>query len=283
MKFAILSCRWAPLGMVLFCCIILGLLAALPAAAQSDNLTRVTMPMSDKTNNYAELAYILPSRVNVEADTLAVLNYTGGREVKASILLNGSRVSLYLLYPCQPPQTLLETEALKSLLAASDPAIMKANYSDTLLAISGRPAIWGMMANQIFAAYQPTNQTAAVVVMDGSLPEEIMADFLGNMSITPKEGVSPLVPGYCPDTSVAAAAATAAPVSEEATAPATDNVVPAEESAVDNSAPSTPVAATPTLAEAAKDSTEARKEKAAADRAAALAKLDEARQKMKGF
>ena len=104
MKFAILSGRSAPLGIVLFCCIILGLLTVLPAAAQSDNLTRVTMPMSDKTNNYAELAYILPTRVNVEADTLQVLNYTGGKEVKASILLNGSRVSLYLLYPCQPPQ-----------------------------------------------------------------------------------------------------------------------------------------------------------------------------------
>ena len=281
MKFAILSSRSAPLGIVLFCCIILGLLTVLPAAAQSDNLTRVTMPMSDKTNNYAELAYILPSRVNVEADTLKVLNYTGGKEVKASILLNGSIVSLYLLYPCQPPRALLEPDALKSLLAASDPAIMQANYSDSLLGIAGRPAIWGQMATQIFAAYQPTNQTAAVVVMDGALPEETMADFLGNMSITPNEGVSPLVPGYCPDTT---AAATAAAVSEEATvAPATDDVIPAGETAVESSAPSTPVAATPTLAEAAKDSTDARKEKAAADRAAALAKLDEARQKMKGF
>ncbi len=92
MKLAILSCRSAPLGVMLFCCIILGLLTALPAACQSDNLTRITMPMSEKMNNYAELAYILPSRVNVEADTLQVYNYTGGREVKASILLNGSRV-----------------------------------------------------------------------------------------------------------------------------------------------------------------------------------------------
>jgi hypothetical protein len=270
MKFAILSGRSAPLGIVLFCCIILGLLTVLPAAAQSDNLTRVTMPMSDKTNDYAELAYILPSRVNVEADTLQVLNYTGGKEVKASILLNGSRVSLYLLYPCQPPQTLLEPDALKSLLAASDPAIMQANYSDSLLGITGRPAIWGQMATQIFAAYQPTNRTAAVIVMDGALPEETMADFLGNMSITPNEGVSPLVPGYCPDTT---ATTTAATVSGEATAAAAD-VIPAEETAVDSSAPSTPEAATPTLAEAAKDSTEAHKEKAAEGMKAAKERLD---------
>jgi hypothetical protein len=226
--------------------------------------------MSEKMNNYAELAYILPSRVNVEADTLQVLNYTGGRDVKASILLNGSIVSLYLLYPCQPPQALLETGALKTLLAASDPAILKANYSDTLLAISGRPAIWGQMANQIFAAYQPTNQTAAVVVMDGSLPEETMADFLGNLSITPNEGVTPLSPGYCPDTTVATAASTVAPVSAETTA-------------VANPAPSTPAAATPTVAETAKNNALSAKEKQAADRAAALAKLDEARQKMKGY
>jgi hypothetical protein len=109
-------------------------------------------------------------------------------------------------------------------------------------------------------------------VMDGALPEETMADFLGNMSITPNEGVSPLVPGYCPDTTAAAAA------SEEATvAPAAD-VIPAEETAVDSSAPSEPVAATPTLAEAAKDSTEAHKEKAAADMKAAKARLDAMRQ-----
>lgn len=277
MKFAIMSCRSAPLGMLLlFCCITLGLMTALPAASQSDNLTRITMPMSEKMNNYAELAYILPSRVNVEADTLQVLNYTGGRDVKASILLNGSRVSLYLLYPCLTPQALLETGALKTLLAASDPAILKANYSDTLLAISGRPAIWGQMANQIFAAYQPTNQTAAVVVMDGSLPEETMADFLGNLSITPNEGVTPLSPGYCPDTTVATAS-TGAPVSAETAA------APANETAVANPAPSTPAAATPTVAEIVKGKTMSPNQKMAADRAAALAKLDEERQKMKGY
>ena len=270
MKFAIMSCRSAPLGLMLICCITLGLMTVLPAASQSDNLTRITMPMSDKMNNYAELAYILPSRVNVEADTLQVLNYTSGRDVKASILLNGSKVSLYLLYPCQPPQALLETGALKTLLAASDPAILKANYSDTLLAISGRPAIWGQMANQIFAAYQPTNQTAAVVVMDGSLPEETMADFLGNLTITPNEGVTPLSPGYCPDTTVATAS-TVAPVSAETT------TAPANETAVANPAPSTPAAATPTLAETAKNNALAAKEKQAADMKAAQARLDKMR------
>lgn len=270
-----LANRSVRVGMVLlFCCITFGLLTALPSAAQGDNLTRIVMPISDKSNNYAELAYILPSQVTVEADTLQVLNYTGGKEVKASILLNGSRVSLYLLYPCQPPQTELDPAALKTLLAATDPAIMQANYSDTLLGISGRPAIWGLMSTQVFAAYQPTNQTAAVIVMDGGLNEETMTDFLGNLTITPNEGVSPLTPGYCPDTTTAPAET--ATVSAEATA------TPAEETAVDNPAPSEP-AAKPTLEETVKDNAASRNEKMAADRAAAIAKLEEARKKMKGF
>ena len=59
------------------------------------------------------------------------------------------------------------------------------------------------MGNQVFAAYQPTNQTAAVIVMDGGLKEETMVEFLGNLTMTPNEGVSPLTPGYCSDTTAA--------------------------------------------------------------------------------
>ncbi len=278
MKFMSLPCRPAAFGlMLLFCCIVLGLMTANPAAAQGEHYTRITAPLGDEMNNYAELASILPSEVDVEAYDLKVLNYTGGKDVKASILLNGSMVSTYLFYPCQPPQTLLEPDALKSLLASADPAIMQANYSDSLLGISGRPAIWGQMGTQIFAAYQPTNQTAAVIVMDGALPEETMADFLGNLSITLNEGATPLTPGYCPDTTV---------VSDEASnisAEATD--IPAEEEIMDSPASSTTTTETPTpaLTEPAKDDTASRNEKMAADRAAAMAKLDEARERLKGF
>jgi hypothetical protein len=272
--------------MLLCCCIILGLFTVLPVTAQGGDYTRISMPLSYRTNDYAEIAYILPSQVNVTTDAegaVRVLNYTGGREVKASILLNGSRVGLYLLYPCQPPQTLLEPEPLKSLLAASDPAILKANYSDTLLGISGRPAIWGLMANLVFAAYQPTNQTAAVIVMDGTIPEETMAEFIGNLTITPNEGVSPLVPGYCPDTTVAPlAVATVAPPANTvaATVAPTDAAAISDEAtAVDDTAPSAPVTENPTLAETVKDTAASAKEKQAADRAAALAKLDEMKQR----
>ena len=276
MKFEISSRILVPLWMVLFCCIMVGLMTANSATAQSNN-TRISMPMSDKMNNYAELAIILPSQVNVEADTLKVLNYTGGRSVRASILLNGSMVNIYLLYPCQPPQKLLEPGALKSMIIASNPSLMQANFSDQLIGIGGLPAIFGLTSTQVIAAYQPTNQTAALIFMDQALPKETMEDFLGNMTITPNEGITPLSPGYCPDTTVATAASTGAPVSEETTA------APANETAVANLAPSTPVAATPTVAEIVKGKTMSRNEKMAADRAAALAKLDEERQKMKGY
>jgi len=274
MKFAILPCR-APIGLMLFfCCIVLGLMTANPAAAQGDKYTSIKAPLDDGMNNYAELATILSSKVNAEAYGLDVLNYTGGRDVKASILLNESMVSVYVFYPCQPPQTLLEPEELKSLLATADPTIMQANYSDTLLGISGRPAVWGEMGAQIFAAYQPTNQTAALIVMDRSLPEETMADFLANMSITLNEGVTPLTPGYCPDTTRV--------VSDEASAiPSEATETPVVEAAADNPALSEPVAEKPTLEETVKDNAAARNEKMAKDRAAAIAKLEEARARMK--
>jgi hypothetical protein len=123
------------------------------------------------------------------------------------MLLNGSRVSLHLLYPCQAPQTELEPAAMKPLIEAYDPVMMQANYSDSMKSFSGRPALWGQMVNQnqIFVAYQPTNQTLALILMDGNMSDELMAGFLGDLRITPKEGSSPLLPGYCPDSTAASA------------------------------------------------------------------------------
>ena len=101
---------------------------------------------------------------------------------------------------------MLEPEALKSLIGNYDPALMQANYSDSLLSISGLPAIWGQLANQkIIAAYQPTNQTPALIVMDVSMNEDTMASFLQYLQITVKEGSSPLMSGYCPDTTATSA------------------------------------------------------------------------------
>ena len=263
MTYAILPCRSISLGLtLLFGCILLGLLTSLPAAAQDKNLTRITIPMND----YAELSFGLPSEVVVEADVLEVVNYTAGREVKASLLLNGSKVMLHLLYPCQPPQTLLEPDALKSLIVDYDPALMQANYSDSLISIGGLPAILGQVGNKVFAAYQPTNQTPALIVMDVSMNEAIMVSFLQNLQITVKEGSSPLMPGYCPDTT-----ATSAEVK-----PA--DVEPAKVNAENNTAVSSYVAGQTGVAEAKKDIMSA-KDKMAADREAAIAMMQKAKER----
>jgi hypothetical protein len=262
MKFKKLENRSVPLGkMLLFCCITLGLMTLFSAAAaQGDVLTLIKMPLEDSSaNNYGELAYALPSRVNVTPDNLEVSDYAGGKEVSASIFLNESKVAIHQLYPCQAPQTLLEPDDLKSLINAYDPALMQTNYSEELLGISGKPAIWGQVGSLILAAYQPTNQTAALIVMDIALPEETMAYFLGNLSITLNEGVTPITPGYCPDTTVAPAVAAV----QNDTTPSlvTDNEV--------------------TLAKTGKEDIATGREKMALDREAALAKMKAARENMR--
>ena len=264
MTYTILPCRSISLGLtLLFGCILLGLLTSLPAAAQDENVTCVGASMG----SYAELGFCLPPQVVVEPESVEEVNYTSGREVRASMLLNGSRVSLHLLYPCQAPQTLLEPEALKSLIGNYDPALMQANYSDSLLSISGLPAIWGQLANQkIIAAYQPTNQTPALIVMDVGMNEDTMASFLQYLQITAEEGSSPLMPGYCPDTT--ATSAEVKPV----------DVEPAKVNAENNTAVSSYVAGQTGVVEAKKDIMSAR-DKMAADREAAMAVMKKAKER----
>ena len=261
MTIAILPCRSVPLGLkLLFICFLLCLLASLPAAAQEDNVTCTSADMG----SYAELGFCLPKDVVVEPETLEEVNYTAGREVRASMLLNGSRVSLHLLYPCQPPQTELEPAAMKSLIEAYDPAMMQANYSDSNLSIGDRPALWGEVANQIFVAYQPTNQTPALILMDGSMSDELMVGFWGDLRITPKEGSSPLLPGYCPDSTAA---------------PAEVNV----ESNPAASAEASSQLTGETTAESRQAKLMSGKERMAADMEAAKERLAAAKEKMMGY
>jgi len=188
MTIAILPCRSVPLELkLLFISILLCLLAFLPAAAQEDNITCTSADLG----GYAELGFCLPENVIVEPENLEEANYTAGREVRAFMLLNGSRVSLHLLYPCQAPQTELEPEAMKSLLEAYDPAMMQANYSDSMLSIRNRSALWGEVDSQIFVAYQPSNQTPVLILMDGNMSDELMVAFLGDLRITPRRAARP--------------------------------------------------------------------------------------------
>jgi len=227
MKFKTLPNRSVPLGkMLLFCCITLGLMTALSAAAapEKDVCTGAEM------GSYANLVFCLPPEVVVEPETMAEVNYTGGREVAASMLLNGSRVGLHLLYPCIAPQKELEPGGLKPFLEAYNPILAQAEYNES---VPG-PALWGQIGNQIFIAYQPNNLTVALVLMDINMSEKMMTTFLGNLSIAVNEGVTPLTPGYCPDTTVAPAVAavqnnTTPSLANETTSIAADNeVTPAE-------------------------------------------------------
>ena len=275
MKFAILQCRPAVRVLFVSICILLGLLTMNPAVAQGENYTRLAVPLGDETNTYAEFATILPSAVNAEPNDQQILNYTGGKDIWTSILLNGSKVDIFLLYPCQPPVGLLDAEGMKSLLASADETILQANFSEAELYIEGRPAIWGMLGASLFAAYQPTNQTAALLVMEGSLDEETMYHLLYNMSITVTEGMTPIPPGYCSDiTAVDGADAIAA----DATGTAEATIDGA--TAVDASA-STGATAAVTQTASGLNQSQSRKEKAEADRAAAMARLEEAKAAMR--
>jgi hypothetical protein len=186
-------------------------------------------------------------------------NYTAGREVRAAMLFNESRVILHLIYPCQAPTTQLEPAAMKSLLEAYDPVMKQANYFDSLLSVSGHQAIGGQVGDQIFAAYQPANQTAALILMDRNMSEDLMVSFLSGLRITLKEGISPLWPGYCPDTAaVSTAGKENAPVSRQ-------------------------VVSQTSAAEARQAQFEASKKKMAADMEAARKKLESTKERMMGF
>ena len=275
------TCWPAGIGLLISLCIVLGLLAANPAAAQSDKYTNWTVPLGDSEYTYAELAISLPSAVVVEPVDRKILNYTGGKDVKTSILLDGNAVDIFLLYPCQPLQAMLDAEGLKSMLASADKTILQANFNETELYIDDKPAIWGMLGTSIFAAYQPTYQTAALIVLDGDLDDNVMSDFLSFMKIIVDERITPIPPGYCSDvtaineTAAISANTTATPETSMDEAPAVDasaSIEPAQIAAVEDTA---------AVTQTASDPAQSRKEKAEADRAAAMAKLDEAKAAMR--
>ncbi len=276
MKLAILPRRPACAGFLISLCIILGLLIVNPAAAQEGNYTHLTMPLGDEANTYAELDTVVPSAYNIEPYEQKVLNYTGGKDVKTSILLNGSRVDIFLLYPCQPPEGLLDAEGLKSLLATVDENILLANYSESELLVGDKPAIWGVLAGSVFAAYQPTNQTAALIVMEGNLDEDTILDLLVNLNIVVDESMSPILLGNCRDNT--AVADEAAAIAEDATA---DVGASMDGAAAVDASTGTETAQTAAVTQTTSDPAQSRKEKAEADRKAAMAKLEEAKAAMK--
>jgi hypothetical protein len=209
MKIAILPSISALRGreMLLRCilfCFALCLLTALPVAAQTESLT----PFSADLDGYANLDFYVPSGVAVEPESLEEANYTEGREVNAILLINGSRVSLHLLYPCQAPTSQLEPDALKAAINEFNSGLNQTVYSPTPLNISGQSALWGQVGSQIVVVYQPSIQTIALVLIDESLDENTLEYLLGSLQITVNQDSSPLLPGYCPDTTESEVATT---------------------------------------------------------------------------
>lgn len=222
MKIAILPRISSPRGieMLLGCLLFyfaLCLLTTMPAAAQADSVT----PFSADLDGFAKLGFYVPTSVSVEPEALDEANYTEGREVRAVLLINGSRVSLHLLYPCQAPAAQLEPNALKTAINTFNSALSQTVYNPTPLNISGKSALWGQVGNQIVVAYQPSIKTIALVLIDESLDENTLEYLLGSLEITVNEGSSPLFPGYCPDTS--GSEAVPAQAASKSTTPALDS------------------------------------------------------------
>jgi hypothetical protein len=202
MKSKKLEDRSVPLGkMLLFCCIMLGLLTvfSVAVAQEKDVCTGAEM------GSYAKLVFCLPPEVVVEPETMAESNYTGGREVAASMLLDGYRVELHLLYPCEAPQRELETAELKPFLEAFDPIMAQTVYNES----EKGPALLGRLGNRNLIAYQPNNMTVAMILTDVNMSANMMANFLGNLSISVNEGITP--PGNCQGSADTTVDATVAP------------------------------------------------------------------------
>ena len=178
---------------ILIGCLLLSSLAWTPAGAQAISLTPFVAPLND----FAELGFIIPSDVAVEAESLNDKNYTEGRYLVASLLLNESRVFLYLLYPCQPPEAQLDAEGLKDLIEVFDPTLNETIYSPAPLNITDRPAIWGQIGNYVLVAHQPSNQTVSIAFIDENVTETVVEYLLGSLEITVNENVTLLSPGYC--------------------------------------------------------------------------------------
>jgi hypothetical protein len=144
--------------------------------------------------DYAKLVFCLPSEVAVEPETMAESNYAGGREVGASMLLDGKRVELQLLYPCEAPQKQLEPAELKPYLEAFDPVMAQTVYNESYAGTS----LLGRLGNRNVIAYQPNDLTIALLMMDVDMSETMVATFLSNLSISVNEGITQ--PGNCADT-----------------------------------------------------------------------------------
>ena len=248
--------RFMPLGkMLLFCCIMAGLMAGFASA--QENATNNSTCTGAELGIYANMAFCLPPEVLVEPETIGEANYSSGSEVAASMLLDGNRVELHLLYPCQPPQVELEAVDLKPYLEAYDPVFAQAVFNESVTS----PVLVGQLGNLKFVANQ-RNQTLFLVTADMNLSDAIWGAFLENLMISINEGVAPA--SNCPG---AASPETSSDASEEVAAQE-----PVQEDETSIASPSEPA-----TVETTKETIATGKDKMAADMAASKAMMDELR------
>ena len=246
------------LGQVLlFCGIVLGLMAGFASA--QENATNNNTCTGAELGIYANMAFCLPPEVLVEPETIGEANYSEGSEVAASMLLDGSRVELHLLYPCQPPQTELVPAELKPYLEAYDPVFAQAIYNESVTS----PVLIGQLGNLKFVANQ-RNQTLFLVTADMNLSDATWGAFLENLKISVNEGVAPA--SNCPGSASPEATSDASEVEEEVAAA----LEPVQENETATVSPSQPA-----TVETTKKTLQSGKDKMAADMAAAQAKMDE--------
>ena len=268
----VLRSRSLPLGkMLLICGMVIGLMGGLASAQDNatNNYTCTGADLATESGSYASMAFCLPPEVVVEAEGINEANYSSGSEVAASMLLDGSRVELHLIYPCQAPQEELTPADLKPYLEAYDPIFSQAAYNDSITA----PILVGQIGNLKFIANQ-RNETLFLVTADMNLSDATWGVFLENLMISINEGIAPA--SNCPGAAIPEISSNeitsnettrAASEVEEEVAAALEEVKENETAPASSSQPETVETTEETIATG--------KDKMAADMAAAKAKMDE--------
>ena len=259
--------------MLLFCGIIVGLMAGFASAQESatNNYTCTGAELATESGSYASMAFCLPPEVVVEPEGINEANYSSGGEVAASMLLDGNRVELHLLYPCQPPQGELEPADLKPYLEAYDPVFTQAAYNESITA----PILIGQIGNLKFVANQ-RNETLFLVTADMNLSDATWGVFLENLMISINEGIAPA--SNCPGAASPEISSNEITSNETASAASEveAEVAAALEEAQDNETAPASISQ-PETVESTEETIATGKEKMAADMAAAQAKMDELR------
>ena len=191
----------------------------LSASAQSPNYACQNISLGQ----YASFSFCLPSNATVTQGSSYQADYAGGRDVGASFSINGSAVSLDLLYPCQIKEKLTRDQIV-SALVTYDGRLSQAYYSPDGAEVSGKSAVFGNYEKGSFVAFQPSDKTIAALFFSSDVGRNAQAELLGNLDLAINETITPLTPDYCSqsnDTSAGNASVASMPSSSSVSTPRT--------------------------------------------------------------